>query len=873
MTAGLDAVAITDHHDLEFVKLLRHIVASEFADEALVVWPGMELTLDVPCQALLLFDSELPDSLLDQAYTALGLALPAQIPAKGPAVKRLPIEKLSDLSARLDGVPGVKGRYIVLPNVSDGGQSTLIRAGFANKYTEMPCVGGYVDGSASKLRDGHLKKLNGKDRAYGNKKIAIIQTNDSRENTVESLSEHPSWIKWSEPTAEALRQACLACESRISTTDPRMTGTWISSVALTASTFLGNLNQEFSPQLNALIGGRGSGKTTIIEYVRWCLCRPATSARRPTGPQQRDIVEDTLKPVKGMVAVDVTIDGTLHTVRRDSTSGAIHLRIGDGEFLAATQDEIRELLPIAVYGQKELSTVALESDQVRAFLYSNIKNEQERLREAREANLVTATSAHARWVQLRQARADQASARKQVASIRTRLEQARKGLKGLSDSERSELARASKTQEEELLLAMLRSELESIVSTLRTVYSNLRSWPDYGELVLDNLPHKDSIENLVAATQSAIKSSSDAIKMAGVHLKKLVDAEGVFASSEALVRGEIATAKKRGVQLEQRSKQSEAQVKQIRFLEVEEKKLLQRLSAIEARVKVLAEAGSEFSKLLDQRAGLLRQRGKLLKDEARRVEQATDKRFSVYVGVSEDIQPFIEKLQEVLKGSNIRGAKFEEMAQRFSDSTDRIQLWRGFVEDLDKVIGAKHEAIDITSLTLQSLRGVFSDTEIDRAAEVLKYQDYASIIGACPEDDVVFQFRTETGDLIPFGKASAGQQASVLLTALLGQVGPPLLIDQPEDDLDSQFISSLVEKIWSAKEGRQLIFASHNANLVVNGDAELVVCLESTSTAAGVIGEIYASGAIDKKPVREAITRIMEGGEKAFKMRKAKYGF
>ena len=60
---------------------------------------------------------------------------------------------------------------------------------------------------------------------------------------------------------------------------------------------------------------------------------------------------------------------------------------------------------------------------------------------------------------------------------------------------------------------------------------------------------------------------------------------------------------------------------------------------------------------------------------------------------------------------------------------------------------------------------------------------------------------------------------------LLAQTGMPLIIDQPEEDLDSQVIESVVEQIWEAKHGRQVMFASHNANLVVNGDAELVVAL------------------------------------------------
>jgi type III restriction enzyme len=86
---------------------------------------------------------------------------------------------------------------------------------------------------------------------------------------------------------------------------------------------------------------------------------------------------------------------------------------------------------------------------------------------------------------------------------------------------------------------------------------------------------------------------------------------------------------------------------------------------------------------------------------------------------------------------------------------------------------------------------------------------------------------------------------------LLNQPGAPLVIDQPE--------------IWAAKERRQLIFASHNANLVVNGDAELVVCCDYRDAGDHSAGVIKLEGAIDIPGVRDEITMVMEGGEKAFR--------
>ena len=78
---------------------------------------------------------------------------------------------------------------------------------------------------------------------------------------------------------------------------------------------------------------------------------------------------------------------------------------------------------------------------------------------------------------------------------------------------------------------------------------------------------------------------------------------------------------------------------------------------------------------------------------------------------------------------------------------------------------------------------------------------------------------------------------------------------------------------WNAKSRRQLIFASHNANFVVNGDAELVVCCDYVRAGDQTGGQIKALGAIDNVDIREEITIVTEGGEQAFKLRMEKYGF
>ncbi len=113
----------------------------------------------------------------------------------------------------------------------------------------------------------------------------------------------------------------------------------------------------------------------------------------------------------------------------------------------------------------------------------------------------------------------------------------------------------------------------------------------------------------------------------------------------------------------------------------------------------------------------------------------------------------------------------------------------------------------------------------------------------------------DTQEFIAFADASAGQQATALLTVLLNQRGAWLIIDQPEDDVDSKMSQEIVRKMWTAKTRRQFIFTGHNANLVVNGDAELVICCDYIKAGDQTGGQIKAIGAIDSPSSRRKLPR------------------
>jgi len=151
--------------------------------------------------------------------------------------------------------------------------------------------------------------------------------------------------------------------------------------------------------------------------------------------------------------------------------------------------------------------------------------------------------------------------------------------------------------------------------------------------------------------------------------------------------------------------------------------------------------------------------------------------------------------------------------------------------------------------------------------EALSFEDFPSIIvtKSLKDENGVMQYYHK-----PISQLSLGQQHSVLLGILmLSDSNKPLIIDQPEDNLDSEFIyKTIVKNLRKIKEQRQVIIVTHNANIAVLGDAELIIPLKSTSIKSHVL----SAGSIDREETRGICCEILEGGKRAFIQRQDIYG-
>jgi len=232
-------------------------------------------------------------------------------------------------------------------------------------------------------------------------------------------------------------------------------------------------------------------------------------------------------------------------------------------------------------------------------------------------------------------------------------------------------------------------------------------------------------------------------------------------------------------------------------------------------------------------------------------------------------------MKELIKGTKTRGDRVDNLVGQVSAAADPLETWHAILDELHELAWLRVEDDAVTSLPAVPRLDTagFTHKEKVALARQLQPMGWLDLLLFDLRDLPVFEYQVRDDDFLPFENASPGQQATALLSILLLQDGPPLVIDQPEDDLNMKIINDIVETLWQAKTHRQVVFTSHNANLVVNGDSELVICCDYRTSATESGGQIKLAGAIDVPQINHEIAEVMEGGVAAFKLRHQKYGF
>lgn len=877
---GLGAVALTDHHEMVMVPYVQQVIAQRQQDDPgfdLWLFPGMELTAHSGVQCLILFDADLSEEWRHQAQAKLGIARPAlnEQAARGPAVTQLACN-YADIASELNTIDDLRGRFIVLPNVSQGGPHTVLTDGHHADFRRMPYVGGYLDRGQTieTLRPRNQTRLSGTDLTWSARYIYPLPTSDSRSADFSGLGTNDTWIKLATPTAEAVRQAFLGYPSRISITVPEIPSLTVSRIVVDGSTILRQPEVNLSPELNAVIGGRGSGKSSLLEYLAFGLGRSCFDLPREHysgNERMHSLVNDSLIIKGGSVHIQLVQDGAVFTVDRSpATAHQPVVTYPDGSRQTITVRELRALFPSVVYSQSELAELGkttgrrTQLSDLLQFVNPEYKQEDDRLQMAIDVakNETRAAVKHLvdYWTRQAQLRA-LVTARD---SLKQRIGALEKTLPPQSPDDQAKITYFDKASEFETKRSQASDHADQMLADLaasKRELTNARDLSsDLGEEVKD-------FQEKYATLHSTFQEGIEALHA------RITELWGALSESEGKWQEHLAGARtaRDGV-LEKMGAHRNVTTQIIKLreeLEVKSKEV----QALEARIDGYGDPSDGLTEALaNLRARVEERAGRTCEwvEEIETLSGGIVKARVDILGNTAEISEAIDLLAGKTGSQEATRIRQMEEALKMTGLWDWLDQIRVECQSLLywNLVGAAGGEEKPECRTLFSLLG---ETDKIRSAfqERIDSSRVEAIATAVPTPEIDL-FYCDRDREIDFEKASEGQRAAALLFMLLEQVGGPLIVDQPEGDLDNKIISDLTKRLHSAKQKRQLIFASHNANIVVNGSSELVGYLDVSDEGERVIAQ---AGAIDNPRICQVITETMEGGEKAFRDRQDKYGY
>lgn len=681
--------------------------------------------------------------------------------------------------------------------------------------------------------------------------LAVVNAKDV--TTPEDLDDRAATcsIKMSDVSIEGLRQAFLDPKSRIGLNSPAGATEAEAHPELVSLAweggFLGGVEIFLNPNLNVLIGGRGAGKSTVIESLRYVL--ELDPIGDEAGKAHQGIVRHVLR---GGTRVSLRVRRH-RPARREYV---IERTVPNPPVVRDVDDQVSNLNPndilprIEVYGQHEISELTRSGERLTQLLDRFVERDhaltrrkvdvQRELEKTRRALLdvtAEATQVDERLATL--PRLEETLQRYREAGLEERLR------------ERSLLVR-----EERVLdsiperLAPLRGSLDNLRQELpldRTFLSSraLEELPGkeilaFADVVLERL--SNDLEEVARRFDGALQQTES----------ELVDIRSRWGERRDAVQGAY-----------------EKILRELRRSAVDGEEFIRLRSQIES-LRPLQERRSLLERLheehLGRRRALLTEweelkaaEFRLLDRAARKVGRKLRNRVQVEVTAGGDRQP----LRQLLR---------VEVGGRLSEAIETLARVESF--SLPEFASSCREGADAVE-SLYSVTPAQAKRLAEASEETLMRVEELEL-----RSTTAIRLNTAPAGEPPSWQAlddlSTGQKATAVLLLLLLESDTPLIVDQPEDDLDNRFITEgVVPRMRAEKRRRQFIFSTHNANIPVLGDAELILGLTASGEADDGRARIAPehAGSIDARSVRELVEELLEGGREAFEKRRRKYGF
>ena len=653
-----------------------------------------------------------------------------------------------------------------------------------------------------------------------------------------------TWVKMDKPSIEGLKLALhdgdVSVNCNMSDTPNKLPTYFIENLEISDAKYIGHqtaLECNFSPFLNAIIGGRGSGKSTLLEFIRLVLRRdkdiPKTLEKDSSkyfSLEENDSLLNSDTKISLLYWKNHICYRLNWSPKPDNPS--LEQKKDDGTWEPA-QGEIKVLFPAYIYSQKQIFELARNPraliDIIDEAPEVDAKNIKTRIKE-----LIN------RYKQIESKQQELKEKIDQENSLHGEFNDLSRQIEYIEKSGHKEVMQKYRLRQQQL------NELDSLENKWKEVRDHLFE-------TQENIVPSDFNKEIFSENSdilSDLQKTDD--KWWTIHNK--LNELGQEAES---ILTEWQTEKDAAPWMQE---------------------LKSDIEQYEQSRSDLEQQGidpNRYNLLLTQQKSIQKELDLIHEYRSLRHTQESEKK-EVFDQIRENRKTLSEKRQEfltsVLHDNQFVGIEILPFGEEWDETEDEIRSILQCPDRFDK---------DIESL--RDIHQQNDDQKIEKLKDAIKGirngniaakdNRFATHLKALPQESISNFLTWFPGDNleVTYGpdrlriqQGSPGQKTAALLAFILSYGDEPLLLDQPEDDLDNKLIYDLiVRQLRETKTKRQVIVVTHNANIVVNGDAEMVLPLEV------VRGQTYVQqpASIQEKKVRGSICNILEGGEKAFEQR------
>lgn len=877
MAAEIDCVAVTDHNSGAWIDQLKAAYAAMQENppsgfRELYLFPGVEISVNGGFHLLAVFDPQTTTSDID---TLLGAV------------------KYQGTKGDSDGVTREAASEVIKTIVAAGGLPIPAHADCAKGLLQLE-----AEGTAKPKLDANtvvqvleLNEILAMEFVNtGAAKPAIYTQRNLKWTEVIGSDCHNfrppypnvpgsryTWVKMATPSLEGLRLALLdgnGVSIRRNDEDAfepfKAPEHFITSITVKDARAMGRNRAsalKFSPYFNAVIGGRGTGKSTVIHALRLAVNRDGEINRLDEKSEPRQTFEQFVKVSKNrddkgglLEQTTVIVELLRYTVphrltwRPGSTQSITVEEHENGEWNRSISQEVSpQRFPLHIFSQGQIA--ALAGENTLALL--GVIDEAAGTKAAKDSFEEAKRNYFSQRAKLR----EQDGRLKENTEIQRQFNDVERKLKTFEQADHADVLKAyqrarqqSQAVQEQLQAADdIAQKAQSLAHEMAIDVLHQESFDTQADT--DVLVAIATLNERVFVAQKAVDTAANQLSTAVNTLRQAPDLSSWQQRIEA-------------------AKQAYEKLKADLLVQGvndpnEYARLVQEKQRLEGESKKMNILQQERDLLVTECEGLWLNLSNARKNISNRRQtflgQVLAQNDFVHIGLvlfGKDARAVERSLREML---GVMDERFVSDILDMDGDTASSGLLADWLAAADSEVGLstfKDRLVEACGGD-GALGGKFKNY-LQRKSEV--HPEFIDHIRCWfPEDSLLIKYsrKGDGTDFQPIGQASAGQRAAAMLAFLLAQGAEPLVLDQPEDDLDNHLIYELVvRQIRENKMRRQLIIVTHNPNIVVNGDAEMLFTLDFTGQCF-----VKSEGALQQQSVRDEVCRVMEGGREAFSRR------